>query len=239
MNEALITAKDISLSYDGRTVLENVSFTVKPGDYLCIVGENGSGKSTLLKSLLSLKQPDTGSITYAPGLKKHGIGYLPQQNPLQRDFPASVFEVVLSGCLPDMGMRPFFSRREKEKAEANLKRLNISDLKNRSCQELSGGQLQRVLLARALCSASRLLLADEPATGLDMLAACELYGIIASLRGDGISAVTVTHDISEAMEHASHILHLDRTVRFFGTASDYSKTAECRRFLEGGHHGTV
>ena len=149
---ALISCKDVTLGYENTRVAEHLSFEVKEGDYLCIVGENGSGKSTLMKTLLGLRPPMAGQIEYGGGLRKNEIGYLPQQTPLQRDFPASVQEVVLSGCLSRCGLRPFFSREEKALAASNMERLGITGLARRCYRELSGGQQQRVLLARALCA---------------------------------------------------------------------------------------
>ena len=158
---ALITCKDLVLSYEGQVVVEDLSFTVHAGDYLCIVGENGSGKSTLMKSILGLKTVNKGSITFGDQLKQNQIGYLPQQTTLQRDFPASVFEVTLSGCLNRRGWRPYYNRAEKYRAEDNLHRMGVAELKKKCYRELSGGQQQRVLLARALCATEKLLLAGR------------------------------------------------------------------------------
>ena len=170
----LLRCSDLSFAYGGETVLKGVSFAVNAGDYLCVVGENGSGKSTLMKGLLGLKEPESGSIEYAGGLKRNEIGYLPQQTALQKDFPASVFEVVLSGRLNSMGRRFFYSKEDKKEAERNLDRMGMLEYKKRCYQELSGGQQQRVLLARALCATSRLLLLDEPVAGLDPVATGEM-----------------------------------------------------------------
>ena len=175
---AILTCENAAFSYDGRTVLEGVDFSLNAGDYLCVVGENGSGKSTLIKGLLSLKAPASGRITLGDGLKRSEIGYLPQQTEIQRDFPASVWEVVLSGCLNSLGGRLFYGEAEKRRARENLERMGIEDIKNAGYQELSGGQQQRVLLARALCATKKLLLLDEPVTGLDPVAAGEMYNLI-------------------------------------------------------------
>ena len=164
---ALITCKDLTLGYENTRVAEHLSFTVPEGAYLCIVGENGSGKSTLMKTLLGLRAPLAGIIAFGDGLRKNEIGYLPQQTPIQRDFPASVQEVVLSGCLSRCGLRPFYTREEKALAAQNMARLGITDLARRCYRELSGGQQQRALLARALCATRKLLLLDEPVAGLD------------------------------------------------------------------------
>ncbi len=220
---ALITCKDLSLGYENTRVAEHLSFTVEEGDYLCIVGENGSGKSTLMKTLLGLRPPRAGQIEFGGGLHKNEIGYLPQQTPIQRDFPASVQEVVLSGCLSRCGLRPFYTKEEKALAARNMQRLGIANLARRCYRELSGGQQQRVLLARALCATRKLLLLDEPVAGLDPKVTAELYDLVAELnRDDGITVIMISHDIAAALRYASHILHIGEGQRlFFGTAAAY------------------
>ena len=232
---AIITAKDLSFAYDGKTVLEDVNFTLSAGDYLCIVGENGSGKSTLIKGLLGLKAPDRGSISFGEGLKPTEIGYLPQQTQLQRDFPASVEEVVLSGCLNSLGRRLHYGAAERELAQRNMERMGIEELKHASDQTLSGGQQQRVLLARALCATKKLLLLDEPVTGLDPIATGEMYNLIKLVNlCDNITVVMVSHDIHAAARYATHILHLGHRQLYFGSAAAYKESAQARRFLGGG-----
>lgn len=232
---AILKCENASFAYDGRTVLENVSFSLDAGDYLCVVGENGSGKSTLIKGLLGLKAPESGTISYLDGLRSTEIGYLPQQTRTQRDFPASVSEVVLSGCLNRLGGRFHYGREEKERAAENMERMGIDELKNVSYQELSGGQQQRVLLARALCATKRLLLLDEPVTGLDPIATGEMYNLIKLVNlCDGISVTMVSHDIHEAVRYATHILHLGHKQLFFGTSAEYRESSLARRFLGGG-----
>ena len=220
---ALITCKDLSLGYENTRVAEHLSCTVEEGDYLCIVGENGSGKSTLMKTLLGLRPPLAGQIEFGGGLHKNEIGYLPQQTPIQRDFPASVQEVVLSGCLSRCGLRPFYTKEEKALAARNMQRLGIANLARRCYRELSGGQQQRVLLARALCATRKLLLLDEPVAGLDPKVTAELYDLVAELnRDDGITVIMISHDIAAALRYASHILHIGEGQRlFFGTAAAY------------------
>lgn len=231
---ALLECRDLSFAYDGREVLSGVDFAVEKGDYLSIVGENGSGKSTLMRGLLGLKKPSGGEIILSDGLKPTEIGYLPQQSDTQRDFPASVYEVVLSGCLNSLGSRLHYGRAERDRAEANIERMGIEDIKNTSYQELSGGQQQRVLLARALCATRKLLLLDEPVTGLDPIATQELYNLIKLINlCDGISVIMVSHDIHEAVRYATKILHLGHTQLFFGSASDYRDSSLARRFLGG------
>lgn len=231
---ALITCKDVCLGYDGQTVLQDVNFEVCRGDLLCIVGENGSGKSTLIKGLLGLKAPLSGSITLGDGLKHTEIGYLPQQTELQRDFPASVMEVVLSGRLNGMHGRPFYSKADRAAALENLERMGIDDLKNQSYQALSGGQQQRVLLARALCATKKLLLLDEPVTGLDPVATGELYNLIKLINlCNNITVIMVTHDIEAALRYSTKVLHLGKTQLFFGATEAYKKSDPARRFLGG------
>lgn len=231
---AILRCNDASFGYDGKTVLENVNFSINAGDYLCVVGENGSGKSTLIKGLLGLKQPISGGVILEGGLKQTEIGYLPQQTDMQKDFPASVYEVVLSGCLNGLGSRLFYSKADKERAMMNLERMGMEDFKDRSYQALSGGQQQRVLLARALCATKKLLLLDEPVTGLDPIATQEMYNLIKLVNlCDNIAVIMVSHDIHEAVRYATHILHLGHKQMFFGTAAEYKESAMARRFLGG------
>jgi len=232
----LITVKDLSLGYESRVIVKDLSFSVDEGDYLCIVGENGSGKTTLIKTLLGLQRPLGGEILFSNGLERKGIGYLPQQSQAQKDFPASVREVVISGCLGRKGSRPFYSREDRELAEKNMERMGISELAGRSYRHLSGGQQQRVLLARALCATERLLLLDEPVSGLDPRATEEMYGTIEQLNSEGVAVIMVSHDVSEALRYASHILHIGDTV-FFGTRDEYLECEIGRAFTGRGDGG--
>lgn len=225
-----IICKNASLGYDGRAITHGLSFEVNAGDYLCIVGENGAGKSTLIKTVLGLTPPVSGEIRFSDGLKQNEIGYLPQQTPVQRDFPASVSEIVLSGCLGKSGFHPFYTKAQKKLAAENMEKMNITPLAGRCYRELSGGQQQRVLLARALCATTKLLLLDEPVAGLDPKATREMYEIIASLNRTGITVIMVSHDIASAVKYASHILHLGNTPKFFGSKEDYLKTDVGRAF---------
>ncbi len=217
---AFITAKDLSLGYDAQVVAKDISFSVSKGDYLCIVGENGSGKTTLMKTLLRLKEPISGKIETGDGLKKNEIGYLPQQTIVQKDFPASVREIVLSGCQGRCGMRPFYNKEEKSLTKENMERMGITDLANRCYRDLSGGQQQRVLLARALCATRKVLLLDEPVAGLDPVVTAQMYDLIGRLNKEGISIIMISHDITAAVRYASHILHIGDKV-FFGIKEDY------------------
>ena len=232
-----IICKNVSLGYENHIVSEGIDFTAAQGDYLCIVGENGAGKSTLMKTLLGLHPPLSGKIEFSDGLKQNEIGYLPQQNHFQRDFPASVQEVVISGCLNRRGLRPFYCRTEHEMARANMEKLGIWPLRERCYRELSGGQQQRVLLARALCATRRLLLLDEPVSGLDPSATAEMYAIIRRLnRDEGITVLMISHDVFAAAREANHILHLAHRPLFFGSTEDYHRSDVGRAFLrmEGG-----
>ena len=232
---AQLCCKNVGFAYGGETVLSGVNFSVNAGDYLCIVGENGSGKSTLMKGILGLKEPSEGEIVFGDGLKANEIGYLPQQTGIQRDFPASVGEVVLSGRISGMGHRLFYSRADREAASENLERMGIEELKDRYYMELSGGQQQRVLLARAMCATKKLLLLDEPVTGLDPNAANEMYNLIKLINlCDKISVIMVTHDVHEAVRYATHILHLGHGQLFFGSVEEYRKSDHVRRLLGGG-----
>ena len=227
----LIDCRDATLGYEGKAVSSHLNFQVYSGDYLCIVGENGSGKSTLLKGLLGLLKPMEGRIALDRSLRAGAIGYLPQQTRAQRDFPATVYEVVLSGFLSARKGRFFYTPAEKSKALMNMGKLGVLELKNRCYRELSGGQQQRVLLSRALCAAGELLILDEPVTGLDPEAAHDMYRTLAYLnRTEGIAIVMVTHDLQNALKYADHILHAGQKGWFFGTAAEYLASPYGRKF---------
>ncbi len=217
---AQLVVEDLSLGYESQAIIEGLNFTVNAGDYLCIVGENGSGKTTLMKTLLNLKTPLSGKITTGDDLKKNEIGYLPQQTVVQKDFPASVREIVMSGFQGQCGMRPFYNKEEKKLAQENMERMGVADLAKRCYRDLSGGQQQRVLLARALCATRKILLLDEPVSGLDPKVTAEMYKLISDLNSDGITIIMISHDIAAAVRYASHILHIGDTV-FFGTRDEY------------------
>ena len=219
-----IVCRDLSLGYDKKTVTSGISFEINSGDYICIVGENGSGKSTLMKAILGLLPIRSGSLEIASELK-NAIGYLPQHTEAQIDFPASVEEVVMSGCIGHTGILPLYRRADRERAHDNLRKLSIDGLQRVSYRELSGGQRQRVLLARALCAANKMILLDEPVSGLDPAATAEMYKIIEELnKKDGMTVIMISHDIGAAVKYASHILHLAHTPRFFGRTEDYVKS---------------
>lgn len=235
---ALLSIQNLSLGYESHVIAKDINFTVNAGDYLYIVGENGSGKSTLMRTLLGLKEPLGGSVLVGDGLRKNEIGYLPQQTVVQKDFPASVREIVLSGCQGRCGLRPFYSREDRKRCEENMERMGITKLANRCYRELSGGQQQRVLLARALCATSKLLLLDEPVSGLDPKVTDEMYRLISDLNkggimgGEAITIIMISHDIAAAVRYATHILHIGSEI-FFGTKEEYLQSKAGKMFLAG------
>ena len=229
---SLISCENVSFGYEGKAVISQLNFKVDSGDYLCIVGENGAGKSTLMKGLLHLKQSIEGTITFDKELKGNEIGYLPQQTIVQKDFPASVYEIVLSGRLSSRGLLPFYSKKDKQIVEENLHRLGIAHLKNKCYRELSGGQQQRVLLARALCATKKLLLLDEPVSGLDPVVTKELYELIATINKEtGLTIIVISHDIQNVIAYATKILHVKNEQRFFGTTKEYEASFVGKEFL--------
>ncbi|MDO5418221.1 MAG: ABC transporter ATP-binding protein [Lachnospiraceae bacterium] len=231
---ALITCEHVDFGYENHDAVIDVSMEIESGDYLCIVGENGSGKSTLMKGILGLLKPTGGTLQVSDELKRTGIGYLPQQTAAQKDFPATVYEVVQSGCLSRRGIRPFYTKEEKRLTMESMEKLGITQLKNHCYRELSGGQQQRVLIARALCATSRLLILDEPITGLDPSAIQELYEIIRRLnREEKVTILMVSHDIQNVVNQANKILHLQRKVLFYGDVNAYRKSPVGKRFLGG------
>lgn len=231
----IFECKDVTLGYENKVVAKNLNFKIDQGDYLCVVGENGTGKSTLIKTLLGLIKPLNGEVIANVKGKNHkGVGYLPQQTQAQKDFPASVWEVVLSGVLNNDHRCPFYNKKDKAEAEKNMEKLNILDLKKRCYRELSGGQQQRVLLARALCATDSVLILDEPVTGLDPAASMELYETIKDLnKKENVTIIMVSHDIKNALNYATHILHLEQENDFFGTVEEYKKSNVSNMFLGG------
>ncbi len=229
----IIETRDLCKSFSRREVLKNLNLSVERGDHLYIVGENGTGKSTLIKLLLGLISPDSGEIAFS-GIRKNQIGYLPQQTEIQSDFPASVREVVLSGTLGGKRL-PFYTRHDKAMADEMMEKLHIADLAKASFRELSGGQQQRVLLARALCAASKILLLDEPITGLDPVATAEFYRITEQLHSEGVTLITVSHDVSCAVHYGDKILHLGHGEYYFGSSQDYAHSPLGKSMLAGGH----
>lgn len=206
----IMRIKNLSLGYSGRKIVEDINFTIKEGDYVCIVGENGSGKTTLMKAILGLIKPFGGEIELLNGVMKSEIGYIPQETLVKSDFPATVSEIVRSGCINLKGSEFFYNNHAKKTADKNIERMGISALKHRSFRELSGGQRQRVLLARALCSAKKVLFLDEPVAGLDAATQTELYKILRELNAEGMSIVMISHDLEEAIKNADYILSIKK-----------------------------
>lgn len=220
---AQIICRNLAIGYDGKAIVQNMNFSVNTGEYLCVIGENGAGKSTFMKTLLGLQPPIQGEILFGDNLKQNEIGYLPQQTEVQKDFPASVREIVLSGCQNQLGLRPFYNRKEKSYAEAILNKLQITDLSEQCYRELSGGQKQRVLLARALCATKKMLLLDEPVAGLDPKAAKEMYYLIQKInREENITVIMISHDIQIAVNYASHVMKIGPNI-FYGTSEEYGR----------------
>lgn len=217
-----ISAENLTLGYDSKIILQNLNFYIEEGDYLCIIGENGSGKTTLMKTLLGLLKPIDGKIKFLNGIEKNQIGYLPQQTDVQKDFPASVREIVISGFQSKMNGRPFYTKKEKAEAFKNMQLLGIENLAKKSYRELSGGQQQRVLLARALCATNKMILLDEPVTGLDPAATNEMYTLIKELNNQGITIIMITHDTNCALKYANKILEIGSKL-FFGEKKDYDR----------------
>lgn len=228
-----LQCKDLCLGYEGREIIHNLSFEVNEGDYLCIVGENGSGKSTLMRTILGLQNPMSGEIITDEGLVQNEIGYLPQQTLVQKDFPATVWEIVLSGCQGRQGLKPFYSHEDKKLADEKIERMGISHLRNRCYRELSGGQQQRVLLARALCATKKMLLLDEPVSGLDPIVTAEMYSLIKSLNDEGITIIMISHDTDVIVDYSTHILKIGTTV-FYGTTEEYENSEASLLLKKGG-----
>jgi zinc transport system ATP-binding protein len=228
----LIECQNVSFAYDDKPVVTGLNFAVEEGDYLCVAGENGSGKSTLIKGLLRLIRPFRGNLAFEPGLRPGEIGYMPQQAAAQRDFPAAVFEVVLSGRQNQRGFRPFYSRKDREIAAEHMRRLGMGELRRACFRERSGGQQRRVLLARALCAARKLLILDEPASGLDPLITADMYRLLAEINRElGMTVIMVSHDVAAAAVSAGKVLHLHNAQLFFGAAAAYRESEPGRRFL--------
>ena len=229
----LLKCEHVGFGYENQDAVLDVNLEVNEGDYICIVGENGSGKSTLVKTILGLENSKLGQIVFGEGLNKNEIGYLPQQTQAQKDFPASVYEVVLSGCLNSKGFSPFYSMKDKKLANEMIKSLGIENIKKKSFRELSGGQQQRVLLARALCATKKIIILDEPITGLDPTVTREMYNLIKEINKKGITIIMVSHDINFAINNASKILHLKKNIKFFGNTEDYAKSEVGKKFIGG------
>ncbi|MDO4419550.1 MAG: ABC transporter ATP-binding protein [Ruminococcus sp.] len=218
---SLLNVQGLSLGYEGKKIVNNISFTVNQGDFLSIIGENGTGKTTLVKGILGLIGKLSGSIELSEGVSQSHIGYLSQKTLVSKDFPASVGEIVMSGFLNSKRFGVFYSKQQKTEAAALMERVGITKLKNATFSELSGGQQQRVLLCRALCATSKLILLDEPTTGLDPIATADFYSLLSELNKEGVTVIMVSHDVTGAMRMSSHILYLGKEESFFGTTHQY------------------
>lgn len=234
MDKMLLTCDKVTLGYENKAVISDISFQIEAGEYLCIVGENGAGKSTLVKGLLGLLKPMSGEIVFGEEIRNASIGYLPQQTDAQKDFPATVMEVVLSGCLKQTGLISFYSRRDKETARENMRKLGVERLAKTSFRNLSGGQQQRVLIARALCATDKLLVLDEPVTGLDPAGTADLYGVLRNLNEQyGTAIIMVSHDIRGSLPEVKRVLHISFDAVFYGTAEEYCSSSFGQQFLGG------
>lgn len=228
----LLECKNLSVSFDGRPIIEDLSFTVNENDFICIVGENGTGKSTLTNAMLGLIPITSGNIELH-GICKSDIGYLPQKLKVENNFPASVYEIVMSGFVGKSIFNPFYTKSQKCKAEDSIELLSIDGIKSRPFTELSGGQQQRVLLARAICAAEKLVLLDEPVTGLDAQSSDNFYKLIMHLNSEhGVAVVMVSHDIERSVKFAGKVLHLGADNYFFGTVDEYKATDYYKNFLK-------
>ena len=232
--EYCVEMQSISKHFGGVQALKNVDFRLRRGEVRALLGENGAGKSTLIKTLLNLIDKVSGRIEYGDGLKDYEIGYLPQQTVVQKDFPATVWEVVLSGTLAGSGFKPFYGKKEKSLAIEKMRELDITDLKKKCYRNLSGGQQQRVLLARALCATSKVILLDEPVTGLDPKVTAEFYELLKELNDKGITVIMVSHDL-QSVSYATHILYLDSKDSFYGTKKEFMQSDKANVFgqMEG------
>lgn len=233
---SLISVRNLTIHYERHIAIENVSFEVEQGDYICIVGTNGSGKSSLIKGLLGLKKLKTGEIVFEMGLKQSQIGYLSQQALIQKDFPINVFEVVVSGCLNRQSKNPFYTKKQKQRAISMMQKLSIVEFKNKSFKELSIGQQQRVLLARAFCSAEKVLVLDEPVTGLDPIITSEFYKLINELnQAEKVTIIMISHNVNDAIKYSNKILHLNKKCLFFGSPEEYVNS-EVSQDFKGCYH---
>jgi len=227
----IIECKKLSIGYNNKVVCKNINFSVNKGEYVCLVGENGSGKSTLLKTILGVNKSLSGKVIFEKEFSTKNIGYLPQQSDMQKDFPATVTEVVMSGFLGRMGIRPFYNKVEKEKAEKIMQELEIKPLSKKSYKELSGCQQQRVLLARALCATDDLLVMDEPVNGLDARAIKKFYALIKKLNVEnGLTIIMVSHNIDKVIDYATNIVFLKNEMAFAGSKEEFLQSEYAKYF---------
>lgn len=220
----IITCKKLNIGYGEKVICKDINLSIDEGQFVCIVGENGSGKSTLLKTLLGINKPVSGKVVFDNSFNRNQVGYLPQQSDAQRDFPATVREVVLSGFLNRMGVRPFYNKREKDKAIKIMEELKVDDIINKSFKELSGGQQQKVLLARALCATDNLIFLDEPTNALDVKSRRKFYSLVSELNKSGMTVVMVSHNLDETIKYATSIIYIKDTLQFAGSKEDFESS---------------
>lgn len=219
MTTSLINIKNLSINYGDCSIINNLSFDINEGDFLCIVGPNGSGKSTLIKAIIGEVKYSSGSIIFSPSIKQNAIGYLPQNNKINESFPATVTEIIATGCL---NRHHFMNKEMKQKITQTIKTLHIASIKDKEFSELSGGQRQKVLLARALCATSKLLILDEASNNLDYNSKISFYKMLKKLNEtDNLTIVMVTHDLDHNNLLGNKILSLDRDQPFFGSTKEY------------------
>lgn len=231
---SLISTSNLTLAYDGVEVVKNLNIQIDSGDYVCIIGENGSGKSTLAKAILGLIRPVSGKIEFADNESRSNIGYLPQQTNVQKDFPASVQEIVMSGFIGKLSVFPFYKKSQKNKADEILKTLGIYHIKKQCYNKLSGGMQQRVLLARALCAAQNILILDEPVASLDPIITSEFYDIIDKLnKQNNITVIMISHDTAAVEKYATKVIHLSDSSYIFDTAQNYMASEYGKKYIGG------
>jgi zinc transport system ATP-binding protein len=209
----LISLKNVSVQYEDTTVLKDVSLDIYPDDFLGIIGPNGGGKTTLVKAILGTL-PHSGEVTYSPTISERGhrlIGYLPQQSEFDRSFPISVIEVVLSGLQAEKGVFGRYTSSDRKRAMQLLEMAGISEVAERQISEISGGQMQRALLCRAVILEPKLLILDEPTNFVDNQFENELYTLLKRLN-DQMAIVMVSHDIGTITSVVKSIVCVNRTV---------------------------
>lgn len=223
----LIKVTDLSviykIGYKTMFALKNISFDVNSGEYICIIGDNGAGKTTLIKSLLSLNDISSGKIEI--NCKRNEISYLPQNSSIPLDFPATVEEIVLTGTQDDKIKAFFYGVNQKKMANSAMEKARITNLAKRRFGELSGGQQQRVLFARAIAKNPKVLILDEPCTGLDSSTCKDFYKLLDDVNSiERVTIIMVLHDLSAVKKYASKIIALnDNKLAFCGSISNWKQ----------------
>lgn len=217
---SILTVKGATVTYNRVQALSNVSFSVQDGDYFCVVGSNGSGKTSLIKGILGLVPLSGGSVEFSVTLEE--TAYLPQVSSITRSMPATVLEVVKTGVQKRGRRLPLYTREDTKAALDALHELGMEDMRARRVDELSGGQLQRLLLARALCRKPKFLILDEPCAGLDENVTDNLYAILHELNAErAVTILMVSHDLGQVAQYALHVAVLDHTLAFCGSKADW------------------